>query len=400
MANDGRGQQRPAGGEDSGVPLNDLAAAQAKIPLEQRLALARKPWLPAAPGGPPDADSIAHEVILKVIVRDAEARVRQALAETLAENPAAPRDVVLALAKDVDLVAAPVLLLSEVLTSDDLVNILDNLTTDVKMSAIARRATVQPKVCLALIERGNETTAELLLRNAGAEIPEPGLHRIVDRHGDREPVQNGLIDRVALPATIIERVVALVSVELLTRMIARHRLPANVAAKVVLETRDRATLGLASGLTADAMNKLVHQLFAEKRLTQSLLLRSLCTGNLEFVMHAIAARTMLSLDYVHRQFLDSVPDELETLWRRADLPAKLLPIAKSAIAVLLQTQADGAKWDATYLRRRITQRMITGADPLAIEFSAEDIEYLVTGAADGGAGPQDFNQIAGAGWNA
>ena len=42
------------------------------------------------------------EEIFRLLLRDAEVRVRLALAEGLKENPAVPRDVAVALAKDVD----------------------------------------------------------------------------------------------------------------------------------------------------------------------------------------------------------------------------------------------------------------------------------------------------------
>ena len=49
------------------------------------------------------------EEIFRLMVRDAEVRVREALAANLKSNPRLPHDVAVALAKDVDSVALPVL---------------------------------------------------------------------------------------------------------------------------------------------------------------------------------------------------------------------------------------------------------------------------------------------------
>ncbi len=49
------------------------------------------------------------EQIFRIMVKDAEVRVREALAINLKENPNVPHDVAVTLAKDVDQVALPVL---------------------------------------------------------------------------------------------------------------------------------------------------------------------------------------------------------------------------------------------------------------------------------------------------
>ena len=187
MVNDKLGTQNP----DLRGPQEYLTAAQAGLSVEQRVALARKPWREAATDGPIDVDVLAHKLILQLLVRDAEVRVRQALAETLAENPGAPRDIIFALATDVDLVASPALSLSEILTSDELIRIIDHFGSSLKMAAIANRREVASAVCHALIEKGDEDTADRLLQNPGAEISEAGMHLIIDRHGKRERIQIG-----------------------------------------------------------------------------------------------------------------------------------------------------------------------------------------------------------------
>src|SRR5262245_9187293 len=97
--------------------------------------------------------------ILRIVAQDVEIRVRQALAETLADKSNAPPDVVLALAKDDELVADPILRLSEILKPDDLVAIVQSQRNTKKMTAIAQRRNVAPSVCLAIVEHGDEKTA-------------------------------------------------------------------------------------------------------------------------------------------------------------------------------------------------------------------------------------------------
>ena len=76
------------------------------------------------------------EEIFRVMVRDAEVRVREALALNLKENPAIPHDVALSLAKDVEQVALPVLQFSEVLIGANLIEIIASQSLE-KQVAIA-----------------------------------------------------------------------------------------------------------------------------------------------------------------------------------------------------------------------------------------------------------------------
>lgn len=373
----------PANAAGLNVPPAYLATAQAELSADQRMLLARKEGARRPGKDAGEAEILLRRYILGIIIADAEVRVRQALAETLAENPDAPRDVILALAKDADVVATPVLKLSDILTAEDMIAIIGDQASLVKMAAMADRRHVLPDVCLALIERGDADTADRLLRNPGADISEAGLHRIVDRHGELHDLQSSLVARAALPATVIERAIAVVSFDLVARLVERHAISSAAASKLALATRERATLGLTSGLPAECMRTLAEQLIAEGRLTTSLLLRSLCLGNLDLAIHVIAIRSRLSIDYARGRLMEGDNTELKQLWLGAELPAKLLPAAKLAIAIMKETSIEGMKWDAAFFRSRIVQRIITGVAALSSEFGDDDIKELLAVAAGG-----------------
>ncbi len=69
------------------------------------------------------AERRVAEDIFRTLVKDAGILVREALAAHLKSTPDLPHDVALALAKDVDSVALPMLKFSEVLTEEDLIEI-------------------------------------------------------------------------------------------------------------------------------------------------------------------------------------------------------------------------------------------------------------------------------------
>ncbi len=86
-----------------------------------------------------DSERQIAEEIFRFMVKDAEVRVRQALAQNLKESPDLPHDVALSLAQDVDQVALPILQFSDVLTDDDLIEIIQSQSED-KQTAIAGNA--------------------------------------------------------------------------------------------------------------------------------------------------------------------------------------------------------------------------------------------------------------------
>ncbi len=108
-----------------------------------RLLLARK-LATALPGlsGPAEAQLRERTLgILSTLVRDEAVRIRAAIAVIVAELPDLPRDLVLALAQDsAASVSEPVLRLSPLLSTDDLLGLLDTPPHEAAASAIACRA--------------------------------------------------------------------------------------------------------------------------------------------------------------------------------------------------------------------------------------------------------------------
>jgi len=357
------------------IPAEYLTAAREKLSVEQRIALARNNQLFLEPGaGLADTEREVLRRILLIVAQDVEVRVRQALAETLADKSGAPHEVVLALANDDDLVAAPILRFSEVLKPEDLVAIIESQKRHAKMSAIAERRGVPPSVCMALINHGDDKIADRLLQNPGADISDIGLNAIVDRYGKSASVQKELINRDALPATVIEKVVSLASAEFITRLIDRHLLPESVGTKLALEMRERAVLGFTFGLTSEGMSALVDQLISENRLTPGLILRSLAVGNMELIIHAIALRCQLGIEYVRDRLVRTEPESVQKMWQAAEMPASYLPLALVAISVLVE--ARNAQWTAAQCRAQIAERFFAQNPGVEKMLGADDVKFL------------------------
>src|SRR4051812_45764532 len=90
----------------------------------------------------------AHEII-RLMAHDAAEVVRRALADTLKASDLLPRDVALALARDVETIALPVLSCSPVFTDEDLAEIV-RACGPTRQLAVARRASLSERVTAVL----------------------------------------------------------------------------------------------------------------------------------------------------------------------------------------------------------------------------------------------------------
>jgi uncharacterized protein (DUF2336 family) len=97
--------------------------------------------------------------ILRQLIEDVESSVRRSLAERLAHQKDAPRDLVLALANDEIAVANAILLHSEVLRDEELIEIIHHRTLEHQL-AISMRKSISEQVCDALVETGDVAAAD------------------------------------------------------------------------------------------------------------------------------------------------------------------------------------------------------------------------------------------------
>jgi uncharacterized protein (DUF2336 family) len=324
-----------------------------------------------------EKERILAEEIFRIMVKDAEVRVREALALNLKENPSVPHDVAVNLARDVDSVALPMLKFSEVLTDDDLVEIVRSQGAT-RQIAVAERDTVSAVVSDALVESGNEEVVTSLVSNRGADISEKSLSTVVDKFSSSEKVQGAMVHRPKLPVTIAERLVTLVSEKLRDELTQRHELSPTVTTDLILQARERATISLSSMGDETDLWKLISQLRKNGRLTPSLVLRALCMGDLSFYEFSVAELAGVSVENVRKLIHDSGELGLKGLYDKTGLPSAHYPAARAAIDVARETEYDGGELDRERYSRRMLERVLTQYGDLGVEFDSDDLEYLLT----------------------
>lgn len=316
------------------------------------------------------------EDIFRLMVKDAEVRVREALSENLKGNPMVPHDVAVALARDVGSVALPVLEFSDVLTPADLIDIV-RIKDPERQKAVARRRVVQSDVADALVEDGGADVAATLAANPGADLPETTMLKMVEKFGDDERVQSPLVNRSYLPVTVSERLVHRVSEALRDHLLRNHELPSDLAADLVLQSRERATITLSSESSEDEVDRLVRQMAEHDRLTPSIIVRAICMGDLKFFEYSMALKSGVPIVNTRELIHDSGVLGLKGIYERAGLPMTMFPAVRAAIDVVAEADYDGESNDRERYQRRVLERVLTQYDDLGVQFESADLEYLL-----------------------
>jgi len=311
--------------------------------------------------------------ILRIMVGDAALRVRKALAEALSHSEHVPHDIALDLARDIEEVALPMLVSSPVLGDEDLIEIV-KAGNAAKQVAIAGRTRVSQDVAQAIVASNNDNAARVLVKNDGADLSETTYRDILDIYGQDEVIKQAMAERPELPMSISERLINMVSGRLKKYLIERHALSERQANLLTEDTRERATVDLLEqAADVDDIEKFIRHLKKNKRLTPSLIVRAVCTGDVRFFETAMAVLAKIPVKNAQMMIHDNGRLGLRAIFNRTGMPLVYFPIFRVAIDVLAETSYDGLAGDRTRFRRRMIERILTQFN----EIDPNDIDYLI-----------------------
>jgi len=128
-----------------------------------------------------DDDQVAqYDEVLCQLAEFVEIEARAHVAKILAKLDRAPGTVVVKLANDDIEVARPLLQFSNVLSDDDLIDIITH-QSEQHREAIASRYTVADRVGEAIVDHGQTSSVVRLVRNANAQLHKGTLEKLVER---------------------------------------------------------------------------------------------------------------------------------------------------------------------------------------------------------------------------
>ncbi len=319
-----------------------------------------------------DEQEVVSE-LLKLIVNDAAAMVRRALAITLKNSANLPHEVAQKLIRDVDSIAVPILSHSPVLDDEDLLDILKSKAA-AKMMAISKRPHIAGKLVRAIVRFGDSRVVASVAANDGAEIDENLGAQMLDLYRDNDLIKESFIARRDLPPLVVEKLISMVSAEAAIRLNEKHEIPLDIALDIAGKAQERAQIDFISqSWVSRDLSSLTQRLAREDRLTTNLIIRAACCGQMRFVEHALALKAEISLRKSALMVHDGGPFGLRALCKRSGIGETNFVLLRASIAIYKDLELKGGN----YSRQKFQSLMLERVLSLPLVFSDSDTDYLL-----------------------
>ena len=318
------------------------------------------------------------EDIFRIMVQDVEVKVREVLSESIKNSHNLPHDIVEQIISDTETVSVPFIKFYNDLTSEDLIKLIE--TNDLaKQKAVASRHNLQEEVSDTIAQKCNEEVVETLISNDSAQIAEQTYETILKRYKNSENIKEKLIYRPQLPASLINKMVDSLSDELQKRLIMVHDLPENIASDLVEQVKEKSTLKISEDFSSDQqIDDLVRQLYKSDRLTPSLVVRSICMGDLKFFEYSLVYLSNTPLLEVRKILFNNQADfVIRNLLRKAFIPKSMFPAVFSALNVIRDIKFDCGKNAKDSFVHKVIERILS-VNNAEEELSESDVNYLIS----------------------
>jgi uncharacterized protein (DUF2336 family) len=203
--------------------LHDLIALAQEPSSDRRRELLREVtdlFFVGADGRQPSELALFDDV-LSQLAGEMEEAVRAELAERMADVAQPPPKLIGRFTSDTVAVAEPVLTRSPALTDEDLLQVARTRDQD-HLRAISRRFRVPEAVSDAIVERGDDDTLNVLLRNENAELSRAAHEAAVDRAFANPVLHEAVVDRQSLPLDLLNEMYFVVEARLRNQILEKN----------------------------------------------------------------------------------------------------------------------------------------------------------------------------------
>ena len=310
-----------------------------------------------------EAETRLANEIFRLLLKDTEIKIRLLMADTLKSNMQVPHDIIWALANDRHEVAVPVLQHSPVLSEDDLITIVRATREHPKLKAIARRESISKQLSHELIEKRDHEISRELLSNKGASIADTSMDAILEEFAGEHSVLEELVLRGGLPYEFAERLFSTVSDVLKKQLTRKYRMNQQLAEESVGSARETAVLQfITPWMSQNDIDQLINEMHRNKRLTDSVIIRSLCIGDLRFFETAIAKRVGVPVSNARILLIDPGPLGFKALYDSSGLPPTFYAAIHAMLRIALEETQYGKYRTSDFGARMVAKIRAAGYD--------------------------------------
>ncbi len=262
--------------------------------------------------------------ILRQLIHDVEMKVRQQLAERMASEINAPRDLISALANDQIEVIYPILTQSTIRQDIELIEIVEHRTFGHQL-AIAIHESVSEVVSEALIGTGNVDVIKTLLENENADISGKAMEYLVEQSEKIDNIQVPLINRSDLGPDLAKQMYWWVSAALRKYIVEHYRIDEAELDDKIQDTIHDILGGDGSGpgvIDSNPLRKsqeLAEKLQKAKAITPQLLIQTLRQGEVILFEDLLSQLTGLRTNLIRRFVFEPGGEGLAIACRAVDI---------------------------------------------------------------------------------
>ncbi|MBT3331120.1 MAG: DUF2336 domain-containing protein [Rhodospirillaceae bacterium] len=270
--------------------------------------------------------------VLRELAADQLPKIRAIVSEHLKNADNVPKDIVLQLAKDLEvIVAAPILQFSPLLSDQDLLAIIEAGRESGALSAIAKRQALGGDVADAVAQTLDPKAIGSLLANDSAQLREDTLDWIIDNAAAVEPWHKPLVKWPSLSDSAVRRIAGFVATSLIETLCNRNDIDANTAielAKVVKKEIGPDTALDPLPRTEDVDDGPVKndnggkdwatKLFKDGGLDDDALQDAITAGDREFVIHGLSLKSGYATKLVDQVLTVAKPETVTALAWKAE----------------------------------------------------------------------------------
>jgi len=262
---------------------------------------------------------------LRKIAADQLVRVRSILANEIKSFECVPRDVVLALARDVEqTVSVPILEYSPLLSDADLSEIISSARAQSALAAVARRRGVSEKISEAIVASLDVEAVSALLSNPSAHIRESTMDRVIENAEQIVAWHGPLTKRSDLSLRALRRIAGFVGTALLRDLTERHGLDAETEKVIKRALRERLDSDdEAAESKEDKARKEVMAAKAKGTLNESYVEEAVEAGRRDVVIEALAVLTEAERPMIEKIFSARSAKAVTALVWKAGLPMRI-----------------------------------------------------------------------------
>ncbi len=315
------------------------------------------------------------EEIFRIAALEGASMVQKILVDSLADYPGLSREIARDLIKhgDIYTVAIPFLKNTESLTDRDLLEIIE-LHCPQRQKAIASRKHVSTRISEALIDKGIRDVVAVLTANIGAQISETGYNKILDKFPEDDGIKGNLAVRPKLPPAFVERLVVMVAGNLREQLVAKYNIDPELARQAVSQAQERATLTIIHPGAPDSyVERLIKHLKLNHRLTDSLIFRSICSGDTRFFAYALSERSGLPVMNIRHLLNEGGDDVMRKLYQKSGIHKTIADLMSIALVMYRETRNEIAEEDYERFSRRLLERLLTNQ----MHLDSDNLDHLV-----------------------